>query len=79
MPATGTQGMSQGVAQMPSIPFADPAAASSSSTAQQAGRPFQSAEMISSTPIPMESVFTSAQVLFASTQFSRTTVVLHKV
>ncbi|KAL3161058.1 hypothetical protein ABBQ38_009441 [Trebouxia sp. C0009 RCD-2024] len=61
MPATSTQGMSQGVPHMPSIPYADPAAASSSSSAQQAGRPFQSAEMMSSTPILMDSVFTTAQ------------------
>ena len=73
MPA-GTQGMSQGVPHMPSIPFADPAAASSSSSAQQAGRPFQSAEMISSTPIPMDSVFTAAQVIPASKA-----AVLHRV
>lgn len=72
MPATSTQGMSQGVPHMPSIPYADPAAASSSSSAQQAGRPFQSAEMMSSTPILMDSVFTTAQVTSASSRLSCT-------
>ena len=63
MPAGGAQGIAQGLPHMPSIPFADPAAASSSSSAQQSGRPFQSAEMMSSEPISMDSVFTSSQVL----------------
>ena len=60
------QGVPQGVSHMPSIPFADPAVASSASSAQQAGRPFQSAEIMSSAPISMDNVFTSSQVLFAS-------------
>lgn len=66
MPGTGAQGIPQGTSHMPSIPFADPAAAASSSSAQQAGRPLQSAEMISSAPISMESVFTSSQVSLVS-------------
>ena len=59
----GAQGVPQGMSHMPSIPFADPAVASSSSSAQQAGRPFQSAEIMPSAPISMDSVFTSSQVL----------------
>lgn len=62
----GAQGVPQGVSHMPSIPFADPAVASSSSSAQQAGRPFQSAEIMSSAPISMSNVFTSSQVNFTS-------------
>lgn len=62
----GAQGVPQRVPQMPSIPFADPAAAAasaSSASAQQAGRPFNSAEMASSAiPVTMGSVFPDAQV-----------------
>ncbi len=56
----GAQGVPQRVPQMPSIPFADPAAASTSS-AQQAGRPLNTAEMMT-VPVSMDSVFTNAQV-----------------
>jgi len=56
----GAQGVPQRVPQMPSIPFADPAAASTSS-AQQAGRPLNTAEMMT-VPVSMDSVFTKAQV-----------------
>ena len=56
------QGAPQRAPQMPSIPFADSSAASSSS-AQQAGQPFQSAEMLSaSEPISMDGVFQHPQV-----------------
>ena len=61
----GAQGVPQRVPQMPSIPFADPAAAASASSAsaQQAGRPFNSAEMVSpALPVSMGSVFPDAQV-----------------
>ena len=60
----GAQGVPQRVPQMPSIPFADPAAASTSSasaSAQQAGRPLNSAEMMT-VPVSMDSVFANAQV-----------------
>lgn len=63
MPGGGVpQGVPQQVPQMPSIPYADPAAAASSSSAQQAGRPFMSAEMMSSSaPVNIGSIFPSAQ------------------
>ena len=67
----GAQGVPQGVPQgapqrapqMPSIPFADSSAASSSS-AQQAGQPFQSAEMLSaSEPVIQSLVLVLLEVL----------------
>lgn len=58
----GAQGVPQSVPQMPSIPFADSVAASTSAaSAQQAGRPLNTAEMMT-VPVSMDSVFTNAQV-----------------
>ena len=59
----GAQGVPQRVPHMPSIPNADGAGPSFSSAAQQAGRPFQSAEMLSSAPVTMDSVFPSSMVI----------------
>lgn len=57
----GAQGVPQSVPQMPSIPFADSVAASTSAaSAQQSGRPLNTAEMMT-VPVSMDSVFTNAQ------------------